>query len=69
MLFVSKNSYPRVLTQKYSKVLDRYTCNTCNSVYIGKTKRHYLVRQSEHLGTLIFTNKALKYTEKDATAI
>ena len=58
MLFVSKNSYPRVLY--------RYTCDICNSVYIGKTKRHLLVRQYEHLGTSIFTDKALKYTEKDA---
>ena len=52
-----------------SKVLYRYTCDTCNSVYIGKTKRHLLVRQYEHLGISIFTDKALKYTEKDATAI
>ena len=27
------------------------------------------VRQYEHLGTSIFTDKVLKYTEKDATAI
>ena len=52
-----------------SKLLYRYTCDTCNNVYIGKTKRHLLVRQYEHLGTSIFTDKALKYTEKDATAI
>ena len=52
-----------------SKVLYRYTCDTCNSVYIGKTKRHLLVHQYEHLGTSIFIDKALKYTEKDATAI
>ena len=41
----------------------------CNSVYIGKTKRHLLVRQYEHLGLSVFKEKALKYTEKDATAI
>ena len=52
-----------------SKVLYRYTCDTCNSVYIGKTKRYLLVRKYEHLGTSIFTDKTLKYTEKDATAI
>ena len=39
------------------------------SVYIGKTERHLLVRQYKHLGTSIFTDKALKYPEKDATAI
>ena len=56
MLFLSKNSYPRV-------------CDTCNNVYIGKSKQHLLVRQYEHLRTLIFTDKVLKYTEKDATTI
>ena len=52
-----------------SKVIYKYTCDTCNSVYIGKTKRHLLVRQYEHLGTSVFTDKALKYNENDATAI
>ena len=52
-----------------SKVLYRYTWDTCNSVYIGKTKQHLLVRQYEHLGTSIFADKALKHTEKDATTI
>ena len=39
------------------------------SVYIGKTERHVLVRQYKHLGTSIFTDKVLKYTEKYATVI
>ena len=52
-----------------SILLCKFTCNTCNSVYIGKTKRHYLVRQFEHLGLSVFTNKALRYSDKDATAI
>ena len=34
--------------------------------YIGKTKWHLLVRQYEHLG---LTEKARKYTQRDATAI
>ena len=52
-----------------SMLLYKFRCNTCNSVYIGKTKRHYLVRQFEHLGLSVFTNKALRYSDKDATAI
>ena len=44
-------------------------CDTCNSVYIGKTKWHLLVRQYEHLGLSVLTEKALKYTEKDAIVI
>ena len=52
-----------------SKFLYKIKCDTCNSVYIGKTKWHLLVRQYEHLGLSVLTEKALKYTEKDETAI
>ena len=64
--FRFKEQLPKIIN---SKVLYKYTCDTCNSVYIGKTKWNLLVRQYEHWGTSIFTNKALKYAEKDATAI
>ena len=57
---------PKCLT---SMLLYKFTCNTCNSVYIGKTKRHCLVRQFEHLGSSVFTNKAWRYSDKDPTAI
>ena len=52
-----------------SMLLYKFACNTCNSVYIGKTKRHYLVRQFEHSGLSVFNNKALRYSDKDATAM
>ena len=52
-----------------SKVIYKYKCNICNDVYIGETKRHLLVRQYEHIGKSILTEKPLKYNEKDATAI
>ena len=61
MLFLSKNSYARVLTQKYF-------INTRATLAI-MSKQHLLVRQYEHLRPSIFTDKALKYTEKDATVI
>ena len=64
--FRFKDQIPKCLN---SMLLYKFTCNTCNSVYIGKTKRHYLVRQFEHLGLSVFTNKALRYSDKDATAI
>ena len=50
-------------------LLYKFTGYTYSSVYIGKTKKHYLVRQSEHLGLSVFTNKVLRYSDKDATAI
>ena len=52
-----------------SKVIYKYKCNICNDVYIGETKCHLLVRQYEHIGKSILTEKPLKYNEKDATAI
>ena len=36
---------------------------------IHQTKCHFLVREHEHLGKSILTEKNLKYNEKDATAI
>ena len=64
--FRFKDIIPKSLN---SKAIYKFTCNTCNSVYLGKTKRHYLVRQYEHLGKSIFTDKDLRYSDKDATAI
>ena len=52
-----------------SKVIYKFKCNICIGVYIGETKRYFLVREYEHLGKSILTEKSLKYTEKDATAI
>ena len=52
-----------------SMLLYKFTFNTYHSVYIGKTKRHYLVCQFEHLGLSVFTKEALRYGDKDTTAI
>ena len=43
-----------------SHLLYRYTCDSCNAIYIGKTRRHYGVRVLEHLGISLLTGK--KYT-------
>ena len=42
-----------------SKVIYKFKCNICNDVYIGETKRHFLVREYEHLGKSILTEKNL----------
>ena len=56
---------------KYMNLKEIYKlkCNICNDVYIGETKRHFLVREYEHHGKSILTEKNLKYTEKDFAAI
>ena len=52
-----------------SFLLYKYTCDTCNCVYIGETKRHFLVRAYEHLGVSVLTDKENKYNENTATAV
>ena len=64
--FRFKDQTPKCLN---SMLLYKFTCDTCNSVYTGKTKRNCLVHQFEHLGLSVFINKALRYSDKDATAI
>ena len=44
-----------------SHILYRYTCDCCNAIYIGKTRRHYLVRVFEHLGMSLATGKKFTY--------
>ena len=44
-----------------SKILYRFTCNGCNSIYLGKTKRHFLVRAYEHLGLSVRTGNKFTY--------
>ena len=44
-----------------SHLLYRYTCDGCNAIYIGKTRRHYLVRVFEHLGISLRTHKKFTY--------
>ena len=50
----------------HSLVVYKFTCSTCNGTYIGKTKRHFLVRAYEHLLLSYKTGK--KYTFKESTA-
>ena len=76
VVFRSTNRIRNVFRFKYqipkymnAKVIYKFKWNICNDVYIGETKRHFLVREYEHLGKSILTEKNLKYTEKDATAI
>ena len=59
----------KVPTNLRSLVLYKFTCSGCNVTYIGKTKRHFQVRYSEHLGISKVTNLPLKYNKKTTTAV
>ena len=48
-----------------SKILYRYSCNGCNSIYLGKNKRHFLVTAYEHLGISVRTGKEFTYNPKN----
>ena len=52
-----------------SLILYKYKCSICENTYVGKTKRHYIVRMNEHLGISVFSGKSLKYNPDYATAI
>ena len=64
--FRLKDQVPKCMN---SRVTYRFKCNICNDVYIGETKRHFLVGEYEHLGKSIHTEENLKYNEKDATGV
>ena len=55
----------RVPLNVRSHLLYRYTCDGCNAIYIGKTRRHYLVRVFEHLGISIRTHKKFTYNPQN----
>ena len=52
-----------------SLVLYKFSCDCCNASYIGKTKRHLMIRTCEHLGISKRTGKTLKYNASNATVV
>ena len=52
-----------------SLVLYKYTCGICRDTYIGETKRHFIVREHEHLGISILTNNNYSYNQNTASAV
>ena len=43
-----------------SLLVYNFKCNSCNAEYIGKTKRHYRTRTSEHIGVSPLPGKCVK---------
>ena len=41
-------------------------CSCCNATYYGETKRHLVVRASEHLGITPLTQKRVKNPKKSS---
>ena len=44
----------------------KFQCSSCNATYCGKTKRHFKVCVSEHMGVSGCTGKNIKSTKSSA---
>ena len=55
-LFKFKDILP---TELQSSIVYQYECNSCNALYIGQSKRQFKVRQYEHFGKSIRSNRPL----------
>ena len=44
----------------------KFQCSSCNANYYGKTKRHFKVRITEHMGVSTRTGKNIKSTKNSA---
>ena len=50
----------------HSLLCYKFQCSSCNATYYGKTKRHFEVRVSEHMGAYARTGKNIKSTKNSA---
>ena len=64
--FALKDKLPKMLL---SGLVYRYKCGGCNAFYHGKTKHHFIVRISEHLGISHLTGKKVKINNNKLTVI
>ena len=56
-LFNFKDQIPKALL---SGIVYKFSCGGCNATYIGKTKRHFKKRVSEHIGVYALTVNVLQ---------
>ena len=60
------NFKDKIPTGVRSHILYRYSCDGCNAIYLGKTRRHYKVRVFEHLGISLRTHKKYTYNPRNS---
>ena len=46
-----------------SLICYKFQCSSCNDTYYGKTKHHFKVHVSEHMGVSSLTGKKIKSTK------
>ena len=52
--------------EMHSLLCYKFQYSSCNATYYGKTKRHFKVRVSEHMGVSARTGKNIKSTKSSA---
>ena len=64
---VNRFHFKDLLSKKLcSGIVYSFKCNSCNTIYYGKTKRHFYVRAVKHIGISHLTNKRLKNVKQSA---
>ena len=58
--FTFKGKIPKGM---YSLLFYKLQCSSCNAAYFSKTKRHFKVRVSKHIGVSARTGKNIKSTK------
>ena len=58
-------SFKDMIPLNICSLLIKFTCSSCNSAYVGKTKRHFVVRMFEHLGISLSTSNNYTYNPKN----
>ena len=56
----------KISKEMHSLLCYKFQCSSCNATYYGKTKRHFEVRVSEHMGVYARTGKNIKSTKNSA---
>ena len=54
------NFKDKIKQELRSLLVYNFKCNSCNTEYIGKTRRHYRMRTLEHIGVSPLTGKCVK---------
>ena len=56
----------KISKEMRSLLCNKFQCSSCNTTYYGKTKRHFKVCVSEHMGVSACTLKNIKSTKHSA---
>ena len=56
----------KILLFLRSGIVHKFQCDSCNTIYYGKTKRHFKIRMCKHLAIFPLTEKRVKGDDDSA---